>query len=75
MSCAIVWLLGKPVGGAFRHYFHPGHIPIERPGQAFWQRPTLKVPDFAPPPPSAEGDLPHIRMDMALEFLIGDLLG
>ena len=37
---------------------------------------SLKVMDFAPPPPGGRpgGGPPHIRLDAALEFLIGDRL-
>ena len=51
----------------------PGDVPSQLPGSAFWQQQGFDFPDFAPPPGLAS-PLPHLRMDKALAFLLGDKL-
>lgn len=52
---------------------YPGDVPAKLPEPAFWQRQGFSFAAFRPPDP-ADGALPHIRMDAALEWLIGDKL-
>ncbi len=51
----------------------PGEVPERLPDAAFWARQGFDFPAFRPPPLD-DGALPHIRMDAALEWLIGDKL-
>ncbi|WP_246155502.1 YcjX family protein [Rhabdaerophilum calidifontis] len=52
----------------------PGDLP-ERAETVFANPPPLRFLRFRPPlPPEGEPGLPHIRLDRALEFLIGDLV-
>ena len=43
-------------------------------GRKTWLAGPMKFPRFLPKPQSKNQPLPHIRLDQALEFLIGDLL-
>lgn len=53
---------------------YPGDVPDTVPDAAFWQQSRCDYLGFAPQQSSARGPLPHLRMDQALEFLIGDKL-
>ncbi|GLX84729.1 hypothetical protein tloyanaT_09810 [Thalassotalea loyana] len=51
----------------------PGSVPSEIPNQEHWQNNQYNFIEFAPYTPLQEHQaLPHIRMDQALEFLLGD---
>lgn len=53
----------------------PGSVPNSLPDEAFWQDKPFDFIDFAPQPMSNPNDaLKHIRMDQAIEFLLGDKL-
>lgn len=52
---------------------YPGEVPKRLPDDAFWARQGFDFPAFRPLP-MAHGALPHIRMDAALDWLIGDKL-
>ncbi|GHE20061.1 YcjX family protein [Halomonas urumqiensis] len=52
---------------------YPGELPDRLPGREFWSRQGFDFPAFRPLPRDA-GALPHIRMDAALDWLIGDKL-
>ncbi|GAA3900735.1 YcjX family protein [Halomonas cibimaris] len=52
---------------------YPGDVPAALPDAAFWQRQGFDFPHFRPMPKTAEA-LPHIRMDAAIDWLIGDKL-
>jgi predicted YcjX-like family ATPase len=64
--------------------FYPGHLPPEpapilreaRLGGAAWQELSLEPQAFAPAPLDLgpHQGLPHMRLDKAIEFLIGDKL-
>ena len=54
--------------------FYPGEVPPRLPGQAFWQQQGFQFEQFRPQPLDIDRPLPHIRMDAALEFLLGDKL-
>ena len=54
---------------------YPGSVPDSLPDEAFWQQRPFDFIDFAPQAMSNPHDaLMHIRMDQALEFLLGDKL-
>ena len=69
-------VVGKPVGKANRIRFFPGPIPIKRPAPGTWNATFLEIPVFQPPQVSAvpTDGIPHINIDAALDFLIGDKL-
>ncbi|MBZ9537462.1 YcjX family protein [Modicisalibacter tunisiensis] len=53
----------------------PGEVPAQIPEADFWQRQGFTFDHFRPLPRDARGDaLPHIRLDAALDWLIGDKL-
>ena len=69
-------VVGKPVGSEFQEKFFVGNVPIRPPRADAWATPFLTVPNFQPPEidvAPVEG-IPHINLDMALEFLLGDRL-
>ncbi|MCH4562647.1 MULTISPECIES: YcjX family protein [Halomonas] len=51
----------------------PGEVPDRLPDADFWARQGFDFPAFRPAPREG-GALPHIRMDAALDWLIGDKL-
>ena len=53
---------------------YPGEVPARLPGQAFWQQQGFQFENFRPQVMDVDRPLPHIRLDAALEFLIGDKL-
>jgi predicted YcjX-like family ATPase len=80
----VVQLEGRPVaavrgvlaedGRAARIY--PGEVPMRRPGPGFWDHAFFEMPVFRPPrlrTDAADG-IPHLGLDAALAWLIGDLL-
>ncbi|MXW13115.1 MAG: YcjX family protein [Synechococcus sp. SB0662_bin_45] len=74
------WLAGKD-DGRQRWFEYPGTLPDigallkeARQGEKEWRHGPQSFPKFQPEPQSREQPLPHIRLDQALEFLIGDLL-
>jgi len=54
--------------------FYPGEVPPRLPGNAFWQQQGFHFEQFRPQALDIDRPLPHIRMDAALEFLLGDKL-
>lgn len=74
------WLAGKD-DSRQRWFEYPGTLPDigallkeARQGEKEWRHGPQSFPKFQPEPQSSEQPLPHIRLDQALEFLIGDLL-
>lgn len=69
-------VVGTPVGQATRVKVYPGTIPREPPPASFWADGRVAFPLFKPPPFSAlpGRGLPHINLDVALDFLLEDLL-
>ncbi|MCY4360124.1 MAG: YcjX family protein [Cyanobacteria bacterium MAG APA_bin_95] len=68
-------------GSRKRWYESSGELPdigklLEeaRKGEQKWRSGSMSFPKFLPNPRSRGQPLPHIRLDKALEFLIGDLL-
>ncbi|WP_312043557.1 YcjX family protein [Erwinia sp.] len=53
---------------------YPGEVPPRLPGNAFWQQQGFHFEQFRPQQVDADRPLPHIRLDAALEFLLGDKL-
>ncbi len=54
--------------------FYPGEVPPRLPGNHFWQQQGFQFEQFRPQQLDVDRPLPHIRMDAALEFLLGDKL-
>ena len=54
--------------------FYPGEVPKRLPNEQFWQTQGFQFEDFRPRLTPMDQPLPHIRMDSALEFLLGDKL-
>ncbi|MCB8887646.1 YcjX family protein [Vreelandella malpeensis] len=52
---------------------YPGDVPSRLPGTDFWQRQGFDYPSFRPMHRESDA-LDHIRMDAALDWLIGDKL-
>jgi predicted YcjX-like family ATPase len=69
-------VVGRPVGARTQSKFFVGNVPIRPPRPDAWGQPFLNVPVFEPPAidPSPIEGIPHINLDMALEFLLGDRL-
>lgn len=53
---------------------YPGEVPARLPGRAFWEKQSFQFEQFRPQIMDVDKALPHIRLDAALEFLIGDKL-
>ncbi|RKQ38833.1 YcjX family protein [Enterobacter sp. R1(2018)] len=53
---------------------YPGEVPSRLPGSAFWEKQGFQFEQFRPQVMDVDKPLPHIRLDAALEFLIGDKL-
>jgi uncharacterized protein len=53
---------------------YPGDVPSKLPNAQFWQDTGFNFCDFSPQKQSSNEPLPHIRIDTALDFLIGDKL-
>jgi predicted YcjX-like family ATPase len=66
-------VVGRPVGSSKQAKFFVGNRP---PRPDAWGQAFLNVPVFEPPAidPSPVDGIPHINLDLALEFLLGDRL-
>ncbi|NIF21987.1 YcjX family protein [Candidatus Pantoea multigeneris] len=53
---------------------YPGEVPPRLPGPQFWQEQGFQFEQFRPRAHTTDQPLPHIRLDAALEFLLGDKL-
>jgi len=53
---------------------YPGEVPPRLPDNAFWQQQGFHFEQFRPQKAETDRPLPHIRLDAALEFLLGDKL-
>ncbi|MGL5222275.1 MAG: YcjX family protein, partial [Plesiomonas shigelloides] len=53
---------------------YPGDVPARLPSAAFWQQQHFDFESFRPRVSAPDEPLPHIRMDAAMEFLLGDKL-
>ncbi|MDP4944928.1 MAG: YcjX family protein [Alishewanella sp.] len=52
----------------------PGEVPAKLPDTALFNRHPFQFPALAPLQHSGQQPMPHVRMDHALEFLLGDKL-
>jgi len=69
-------VVGTPVGSKKRAKFFVGNVPIRPPRVEAWGKPFLNIPVFEPPviDPAPIDGIAHINLDLALDYLIGDLL-
>lgn len=69
-------VIGLPEGGDRRIRFFPGIVPVTAPPAGFWGERFTEFPVFQPPriAPAAGDGVPHINLDKALDFLLGDIL-
>lgn len=69
-------VIGRPVGGAKQKKFFSDAIPIRPPRPDAWGTPFLEIPKFEPPliDPAPVDGIPHINLDLALDYLMGDRL-
>ena len=69
-------VIGLPEGGERRIRFFPGIVPVTPPPPGFWGERFTEFPVFQPPriAPAAGDGVPHINLDKALDFLLGDAL-
>ena len=69
-------VIGLPEGGDRRIRFFPGIVPVTPPPAGFWGERFTEFPVFQPPriAPAAGDGIPHINLDKALDFLLGDTL-
>ena len=69
-------VVGRPVGSERQVKLFVGNIPIRPPRPEAWNSPFLNVPVFEPPAidSSPVEGIPHIRLDSALDYLLGDRL-
>jgi predicted YcjX-like family ATPase len=69
-------VVGTPVGRATKAKFFVGNVPIRPPRPKAWGKPFLNIPVFEPPliEVSPVDGIPHINLDLALDYLIGDRL-
>lgn len=54
--------------------YFPGEVPKRLPEKAFWEKQGFSFESFRPQQISRDSAVPHIRMDSAMEFLLGDKL-
>lgn len=69
-------VVGLPQGGDRRIHFFPGVVPVTPPPSGFWGDRFTEIPLFQPPRVQHPGPpgIPHINLDKALDFLLGDVL-
>ncbi len=53
---------------------YPGDVPTRLPGDEFWSNHRFDFRQFRPMTSNEDEPLPHIRLDKALEYLLGDKL-
>ncbi|WP_241569125.1 YcjX family protein [Rosenbergiella collisarenosi] len=53
---------------------YPGEVPSQLPTPSFWEKQGFQFENFTPLEMQADAPLPHLRMDNALDFLLGDKL-
>ncbi|KJG26594.1 nucleoside triphosphate hydrolase [Photobacterium iliopiscarium] len=66
-------LRGTDINGNAQTFF-PGDVPRRLPNQDFWDKNGFDFINLRPLPQQIDEPLPHIRMDKALEYLLGDKL-
>ena len=65
---------GRELGAVTPVTLFPGDVPATLPDAALFQRHPFQFPALAPLTLTMQQSLPHVRMDHALEFLLGDKL-
>lgn len=65
---------GRELGAINPVTLFPGDVPATLPDAALFQRHPFQFPALAPLTLTMQQSLPHVRMDHALEFLLGDKL-
>ncbi|MBF0381023.1 MAG: YcjX family protein [Magnetococcales bacterium] len=65
---------GMPIGRTEEVMLFPGEIPEAIPSLADWEENRFNFLDFQPQKYGSGGTIPHLRMDQAIEFLLGDKL-
>ncbi len=67
---------GLPMGRDKLVKFYPGEVPLKPPEPDFWSGSFFELPVFQPPKLDVKGasGVPHIALDDALYYLIGDRL-
>lgn len=53
---------------------YPGSVPSRLPKEDFWQQHNFEFDQFEPQPLEQGENIPHLRMDAVLQFLLGDKL-
>ena len=67
-------LRGNRLGDGEPLTVYPGEVPARLPSSVFWEKQGFQFEQFRPQVMDVDRPMPHIRMDAALEFLIGDKL-
>ncbi|MDO8876045.1 MAG: YcjX family protein [Pseudolabrys sp.] len=69
-------VIGRMVGAGKQTRFYIDPIPVQPPRPDTWGAPFLGIPKFEPPliDPAPVDGIPHINLDLALDYLIGDRL-
>ncbi|HEV2101052.1 MAG TPA: YcjX family protein [Stellaceae bacterium] len=69
-------VIGLPQDRQRRIRFFPGIVPVTPPPAGFWGERFTEFPVFQPPrlDDAAAAGIPHINLDKALDFLLGDML-
>lgn len=69
-------VIGRMVGAGKQTRFYIDPIPVQPPRPDAWGAPFLDIPQFEPPliDPAPVDGIPHINLDLALDYLIGDRL-
>jgi uncharacterized protein len=69
-------VIGLPEESERRIRFFPGIVPVAPPPAGFWGERFTAFPVFQPPriKPAAADGVPHINLDKALDFVLGDVL-
>ena len=53
---------------------YPGEVPRRLPNDTYWEQNGFDFVNFRPLAQQNDEPLPHIRMDKALQYLLGDKL-
>jgi predicted YcjX-like family ATPase len=69
-------VIGRTVGAGKQTRFYLDPIPVRPPRPDAWSAPFLEIPMFEPPliDPAPVDGIPHINLDLVLDYLIGDRL-
>ncbi|WP_267897746.1 YcjX family GTP-binding protein [Dongshaea marina] len=71
---AIPALKGRRLEDGKQVILYPGEVPAEFPPASFWEQQGFSFNEFAPPERVINQCMQHIRLDAALQFLVGDKL-